>query len=731
MSRMCFNCMKVTEDGPFCYYCGKKAKTPAPHHLTPGTVLHGKYTVGYALGEGGFGITYAGLDNSLEMKVAIKEFFPKGIVERNSSVSLDVNCMGAEENAAAFNAEKSKVINEARILAKFSKEHGIVNVREYFEENNTAYIVMEYLEGETLEQYVQKNGALSPDRAFELLYPVMQVVEQLHKENVVHRDISPDNIMFDGNQLKLLDFGAARDVLYSTNKSFSVILKHGYAPEEQYRRKGRQGSWTDVYALCATMYYCITKEIPDTALDRLHEDELRIPSQLGIQITPAQENALMRGLGVLPEDRLQSIADFIAVWNGKEVPFANKNSETVVVNEELQNNGSSESQKPQSVSEKPIEQKTTPIHRAPPAPDNGKQQKKKRKSTKTIIVVSVVVLLALIALIVGAAIIFNRSDNESNDSNPSYSDEFNSSETSKPAKPDDTVSSQTFSQDTESSSEPETSEPDITEDKIQEYIDRAYEMSEQGNYIEAFASLDTAKQLYGSSAKIDDARYNIQKKQLLENVNASIEVESYVEAIKTINSSSASLKNDREIVEKYNLCVISYKRQLFANAENAFNSSGYNDAVSVLQAGLDILPNDPDITEKISSYKEHEPVSIYTLLMRGYTSHEMRKDSHGDDHSDSLIIDEYVEFETKGEYKKLSFKASPCEYFSTYSSCGSYVKVYADDKLVYTSDLITYKTYEFEVNADISGANYVRITVEEKTWNRTEDVLVYDAFVSK
>lgn len=725
MSRMCFNCMKVTEDGPFCYYCGKKAKTPAPHHLTPGTVLHGKYTVGYALGEGGFGITYAGLDNSLEMKVAIKEFFPKGIVERNSSVSLDVNCMGAEENAAAFNAEKSKVINEARILAKFSKEHGIVNVREYFEENNTAYIVMEFLEGETLEQYVQKNGALSPDGAFELLYPVMQVVEQLHKENVVHRDISPDNIMFDGNQLKLLDFGAARDVLYSTNKSFSVILKHGYAPEEQYRRKGRQGSWTDVYALCATMYYCITKEIPDTALDRLHEDELRIPSQLGIQITPAQENALMRGLGVLPEDRLQSIADFIDVWNGKEVPFANKDSETVAVNEEL--GGASENPKPPNP--QPIEQKTAPIRSAPPAPESGKQHKKRKTATTIIVVSAVIVLLALIVLIVGAVVIFNRSDNDSDDSDPSYSEEFSSSETS---KPDNTTSSQTSSQDAESSSEPEASEPDITEDKIQEYIDRAYEMSEQGNYIEAFASLDTAKQLYGNSAKIDDARYSIQKKQLLESVNTSIEVESYVEAIKTINSSSASLKNDREIVEKYNLCVISYKRQLFANAENAFNSSGYNDAVSILQAGLDILPDDPDITEKISSYKEHEPVSIYTLKMRGDTSHSMTEDSHGENHSDALTLTSITEFETKGEYKKLSFKVSPEKYFSTYNKCGSYVKVYADDKLVYTSDLITYKTYEFEVNVDILNANYVRIDNENLAgggWH--EEVLIYDAFVSK
>ena len=322
MSRMCYYCMNATKDGEFCNFCGKQVRDVPSHHLMPGSELNGKYKVGYSLGEGGFGITYIGLDTSLQIKIAIKEFFPRGIVGRNNQVSADVFCVNGDNTESLFLTEKSKVINEARILAKFSNEPGIVNVRDYFEANNTAYIVMEYLEGETLESYLEHTGSLSPDETFNLLYPVMKVVEKLHSENVVHRDISPDNLMFSGKQLKLLDFGAAREVLYSTSKSFSVILKHGYAPEEQYRRKGYQGPWTDIYALCATMYFCMTGVVPDTSLDRLHEDELKPLSSYGVVLTDNQESAMNKGLSVLLENRFKKISEFIDLWNGNTVSVA-------------------------------------------------------------------------------------------------------------------------------------------------------------------------------------------------------------------------------------------------------------------------------------------------------------------------------------------------------------------------------------------------------------------------
>ncbi len=314
----CKYCMSpIEESDKECPFCGKNIETEVPaHHLKPGTILNGKFLVGAALGEGGFGITYIGRDTKLDMKVAIKEYYPNGYVNRSNTVSPDVSCGTTGERKEFFDKGRERFLREARILAKFSGEPGVVDVRDFFEENNTAYIVMEYLDGEDLKEYLSHKGTLAPEQAIRMLMPLMQALTKIHEQGLIHRDISPDNIRLVNQGVKLMDFGAARDVSSVANKSLSVMLKPGYAPEEQYRSKGEQGPWTDVYALCATIYKCITGITPDDSTQRAFSDELKTPSALGIPMDSVLEAALMKGLGVLQRDRYQSIPELINGFKG-------------------------------------------------------------------------------------------------------------------------------------------------------------------------------------------------------------------------------------------------------------------------------------------------------------------------------------------------------------------------------------------------------------------------------
>ncbi|HHU53834.1 MAG TPA: protein kinase [Clostridiaceae bacterium] len=314
----CNFCMNPIEDNEIeCSFCGKGVTNQVfAHHLTPGTVLNKKYYVGASLGEGGFGITYIGRDITLDLKVAIKEYYPAGYVNRNNTVSLDVQDSETQSRKDFFVQGKTRFLEEARILAKFSGEPGIVNVRDFFEENNTAYIVMEYLEGETLKEYLKVKKVLTPEQTLNLMMPIMLSLKEVHKQGLIHRDISPDNIMLVGNNVKLLDFGSARNVTAIANRSLSVMLKPGYAPEEQYRSKGNQGAWTDVYAICATMYKCITGITPDDSTQRVYKDELKTPTALGIVINPDIEHALMKGLAILQIDRYQNIEQLLDGFRG-------------------------------------------------------------------------------------------------------------------------------------------------------------------------------------------------------------------------------------------------------------------------------------------------------------------------------------------------------------------------------------------------------------------------------
>ena len=312
--QFCPGCLRDTEfENGVCAKCGfdMNGYTVMPHHLVPGTLVKQRYKIGRVLGEGGFGITYIGIDTVLNLKVAIKEFYMSGYVNRNHDASPNVFAtLGTHRDT--FEKNREKFLNEARVLAQFYGEAGIVGVRDFCEENGTAYIIMDFLNGVDLKTYLEQKGRLAPEEAVKLLMPVMTSLQHVHAEGIIHRDISPDNIMvMEDGSTKLLDFGAAREISQTDIKSLSVILKPGYAPEEQYRSKGRQGPWTDVYALAATLYKCIVGATPDDAMERMYRDRLPSLAAADAACPIAISNVIIKGLAVRQADRYQDVAAFL------------------------------------------------------------------------------------------------------------------------------------------------------------------------------------------------------------------------------------------------------------------------------------------------------------------------------------------------------------------------------------------------------------------------------------
>lgn len=312
--QFCPGCLRDAEfENGVCAKCGfdMNGYTVMPHHLVPGTLVKQRYKIGRVLGEGGFGITYIGIDTVLNLKVAIKEFYMSGYVNRNHDASPNVFAtLGTHRDT--FEKNREKFLNEARVLAQFYGEAGIVGVRDFCEENGTAYIIMDFLNGVDLKTYLEQKGRLAPEEAVKLLMPVMTSLQHVHAEGIIHRDISPDNIMvMEDGSTKLLDFGAAREISQTDIKSLSVILKPGYAPEEQYRSKGRQGPWTDVYALAATLYKCIVGATPDDAMERMYRDRLPSPAAADAACPIAISNVIIKGLAVRQADRYQDVAAFL------------------------------------------------------------------------------------------------------------------------------------------------------------------------------------------------------------------------------------------------------------------------------------------------------------------------------------------------------------------------------------------------------------------------------------
>lgn len=316
---LCTYCFEEIFDsqGPCCSCGYVEGRKPQDAVLATGTILMGRYTVGKVLGKGGFGVTYLAYDLKRESRVAIKEYMPDTLAYRTPGNTIISIYEGDKEESYRLGAEK--FYEEAKTVSRFNGHPNIINVQEFFYENNTAYFVMEYIEGVDLKTYVaQKGGTLSEKDCVEILTPILNALIVVHSVGVLHRDISPDNIYVTKDcGVKLLDFGAARQVLGEKSKSLSVVLKPGFAPIEQYQTRGKQGQWTDVYALAATMYYCLTGQVPEAAMDRVEAemenrdaDEVYLTLVNNSTVFQRMAAVLRRALALRPGERYQNMAEF-------------------------------------------------------------------------------------------------------------------------------------------------------------------------------------------------------------------------------------------------------------------------------------------------------------------------------------------------------------------------------------------------------------------------------------
>ncbi len=311
----CLYCFEERGNKEICPRCGydeSSSRQAAGPELSPGTPLvEGKYLVGRVLGLGGFGLTYLGYDTRLKVKVAIKEFFPRHLVGRSSG-ALESRPHD-EKTAQEFAEGLRRFVREAQTAARFDAHPHVVSVKDFFEENGTAYIVMSYIEGQSLADYLERQPGkkVSFDKALEIFLPILDALEKIHRARLLHRDVSPENIYItsDGT-VKLLDFGAARHLMVHGEASATVSVKEGYAPTEQYSKHGRQGPWTDIYATAATLYRALTGTIPPASIERVHADTLLPPSKQGSDIPLRAERALLKALALRPEDRYQQISVF-------------------------------------------------------------------------------------------------------------------------------------------------------------------------------------------------------------------------------------------------------------------------------------------------------------------------------------------------------------------------------------------------------------------------------------
>ena len=397
--RRCMKCMHPLAAGEtVCPECGRaygcaNAETFA---LKPGTILEGKYLVGEMLGQGGFGITYIGFDLLLEQKVAIKEYYPMstGMVSRegHSTVVWSSAMMGKTGTQKGFDS----FLKEARKMAKLGGIPGVVGVKSVFIQNETAYIVMDFIEGETLLKKLQKNGPMDFDSCVKLMTPIMQALAEVHEHGIIHRDISPDNIMVrpDG-KLILLDLGAAKDLDIQGNdgsvQSSQMVAKHGFSPIEQYSKSGKVGPWTDIYAMAATIYYCCTGILPPPATDRTIDDTLACQPRL----TQAQFGILADCMRMRPQDRPQSMDTLLQMLTHPqgEAKSFEEVSETEPVEQEAR-----EPAPPKPMETEPVAQKTQPINpEAQPTQPPRHDAEPKRPLSKWLIpgVAAVVAVIAL------------------------------------------------------------------------------------------------------------------------------------------------------------------------------------------------------------------------------------------------------------------------------------------------------------------------------------------------
>lgn len=308
----CPNCFRMgTYNGQICKCCGYVGEPTPKNVLLPGTQLKKRYFIGRVLGIGGFGVTYLAFDPMAGGLCAVKEYFPRAwAVRDNESCCLIPN---GEVQTEVYQHGRDVFINEAKILQGLYANPHVVNVYDFFYDNQTAYMVMEYIQGETVNKYMKKkNHTVTIHMANQMLREIGEALEQIHQNMLLHRDISPDNIMITpGGQFKLIDFGATRTYALSSPMSMSIFVKPGFAPIEQYSRTGHQGPWTDVYALCATYYYMVTGKKPPSAPDRQNGERLTPVAYLNSNVPAALSRAIARGMRKNYKERPSTVSEFL------------------------------------------------------------------------------------------------------------------------------------------------------------------------------------------------------------------------------------------------------------------------------------------------------------------------------------------------------------------------------------------------------------------------------------
>lgn len=319
-SELCMNCFSVKGQYEVCPFCGYVEGTPPeqPHCLTPGTILGNHFIVGTVIGFGGFGITYKCFDTTLGVTVAVKEFYPMGLVNRSPGESR-VGLLSGDKREQ-YKEQLKRFLMEAQSVAQFGKAKDIVNVYDFFEENGTAYIIMEYIDGVLLKNYLDKQGVMHPDAALSVILPIIDAVKKIHSKGIIHRDISPDNIFIASeDSVKVFDFGAAQLNDSKEGMAGEKVIKVGYSAPEQYRDKSRQGFFTDIYSVGAILYQMLTGIKPMESTEREFKDGLKSPMELGVNINSNIDRAVMEALAVRPELRFQGIQQFEEALQSKRI----------------------------------------------------------------------------------------------------------------------------------------------------------------------------------------------------------------------------------------------------------------------------------------------------------------------------------------------------------------------------------------------------------------------------
>lgn len=319
-SELCMNCFSVKGQYEVCPYCGYAEGTPPeqPHYLTPGTILGNHFIVGTAVGFGGFGITYKCFDTTLGVTVAVKEFYPMGLVNRSPGESR-VGLLSGDKQEQ-YKQQLNRFLLEAQSVAQFGKAKDIVNVYDFFEENGTAYIVMEYVDGVLLKDYLEKQGAMPPEAAMTIISLIIEAVKKIHSKGIIHRDISPDNIFIANEEsIKIFDFGAAQLNDSKEGLAGEKVIKVGYSAPEQYRDASKQGFFSDIYSVGAILYQMLTGIKPVESTEREYKDELKSPLEYGVKINANTDRAIMEAMAVRPELRFQGIQQFEDALNNKRI----------------------------------------------------------------------------------------------------------------------------------------------------------------------------------------------------------------------------------------------------------------------------------------------------------------------------------------------------------------------------------------------------------------------------